>query len=463
MKVIGQRNFKLGHVIYAPGDKCVVLPSLSYIRFSKLGHSSRLTNEYEWTLKSRNQSNHYSMLGGMFMIAVGIDVSKSKSTAAILNADGSVRVKPFEFKHDHSSMNAFISYLNSQNEHPIILMENTGHYHYPVLKKLEDEGFEVCLINPYLMKKYGDEELRRAKTDKKDAIKIATYALEKYYRLTPHSPTDQEYEDLKLLAKQYGQRISTLSVNKTHLVNHLDETMPGITKIISLNTRDPETSFVMLFIRKYKSYDHICKMGKTRFLDSYEKLTKKARNRHVSHLGLTIYALACNSITTHGENEYEILVQNQCIDLVVASQKAADTLILQMQTIAVTIPEYKILRSMHGVGDRLGPLILAEIGDVRRFHSAKALNAYAGNDAPPYQSGNFESHNRHISKRGNAALRKYCFEVMQALKLLKPQDDPVYLFLVKKEQEGKPYNVAKMAAVNKFLRIYYARVMELEQ
>ena len=54
-----------------------------------------------------------------------------------------------------------------------------------------------------------------------------------------------------------------------------------------------------------------------------------------------------------------------------------------------------------------------------------------------------------------------CFEVMQALKLTKPQDDPVYLFLLKKEQEGKPYNVAKMAAVNKFLRIYYAHAMEL--
>ena len=114
-----------------------------------------------------------------------------------------------------------------------------------------------------------------------------------------------------------------------------------------------------------------------------------------------------------------------------------------MRIIADTIPEYKVLRSMAGVGDRLGPIILGEIGDIRRFHSGKALNAYAGNDAPPYQSGQFESRNRHISKRGNPALRKACFEVMQALKLTKPQDDPVYLFLLKKEQEGKPYNVAK--------------------
>lgn len=99
---------------------------------------------------------------------------------------------------------------------------------------------------------------------------------------------------------------------------------------------------------------------------------------------------------------------------------------------------------MNGVGDRLGPIILAEIGDIRRFHSAKALNSYAGNDAPPYQSGQFESKNRHISKRGSSALRKACFEVTQALKLTTPQNDPVYLFILKMEQEGKPYNVAKI-------------------
>ena len=397
------------------------------------------------------------------MIAVGIDVSKSKSTVAILNADGTKRVTPFDVKHNLPELNALVKYLNDLNENIVILMEHTGHYHYPILKKLNDEGFQVCLVNPYQMKKYGDTELRRTKTDKKDAIRIATYALEKSYQLVPYSSMEQKYEDLRLLARQYSQRISTLTFNKVHLVNLLDETMPGITSILSLNTRDPDTSLSMLFIKKYKSYDYIRKMGKTRFLESYSKLLKKARNRRADHLGLSIYELATQSITTHGENTYTITAQTQCLNLVAEAQKAADAIIAQMQSIAVTIPEYKVLRDMNGVGDRLGPLILAEIGDVRRFHSGKALNAYAGNDAPPYQSGNFESHNRHISKRGNAALRKYCFEVMQALKLLKPQDDPVYLFLTKKEQEGKPYNVAKMAGVNKFLRIYYARVMELEQ
>ena len=394
------------------------------------------------------------------MLAVGIDVSKSKSAAAILNPDGTVHTKPFEFRHSQPEMDALIRYIKDQNQPVTILMENTGHYHYPVLKALEVAGLPVCLINAYQMKKYGDMELRKAKTDKKDALRIARYALEKGYSLVPHTSMDQKYEDLRFLARQYDQRMGTLTTNKVFLINLLDETMPGITKLLSLTTRDPETSLTMLFIKRFKSYDRIKKMGRTRFLDSYNKLARKSRNRRAYGYGLAIYELAVNSITTRGENEFTLAAQDQCVDLVSESQKAADAIILNMQTLAETLPEYAVLRSMAGVGDRLGPLILAEIGDIRRFHSGKALNAYAGNDAPPYQSGTFESHNRHISKRGNAALRKYCFEVMQALKLTRPQDDPVYLFLIKKEQEGKPYNVAKMAGVNKFLRIYYARAME---
>lgn len=395
------------------------------------------------------------------MIAVGIDVSKSKSTVAILDSYGTVLASPFTMAHTQSEMNSLVKYLRELEEPITILMEYTGHYHYPVLKKLQSEGFPVCLVNPYQMKKYGDVEIHKAKTDKKDALRIAAYALEKSYKLVPYSSMEQKYEDLKFLSRQYSQRISYVAKLKVQLMNLLDQTMPGITKILSLNSRNPEKCALLLFIKRFKSFDEIQRIGKTKFLSSYAALMKKASERSASCKGLGIYEIAVDSITTRGNDPYIWLSQNQCVDLLAATQNAADEIIFQMRTIAETIPEYKILRAMHGVGDRLGPVILAEIGDVRRFHSGKALNSYAGNDAPPYQSGQFESRNRHISKRGSSALRKACYEVMQALKLTKPQDDPVYLFMLKKEQEGKPYNVAKMAAVNKFLRIYYARAMEL--
>ena len=395
------------------------------------------------------------------MIAVGIDVSKSKSTVAILDSYGTVLATPFNMAHTQPEMNALVSRLKAFDEPITILLEYTGHYHYPVLKKLQEEGFPVCVVNPYQMKKYGDVEIRKAKTDKKDALRIATYALEKSYKLVPYSSMEQKFEDLKFLSRQYQQRISFVSTLKVQLINMLDQTMPGITKILALKSRDPEKCALLLFIKRYKSFDEIQRIGKTRFLSTYATLMKKTPDRYAPKKGLEIYDLARESITTRGEDPYIWAAQDQCVDLLATAQNAADEIITQMQNIAETIPEYKVLRAMNGVGDRLGPVILAEIGDIRRFHSAKALNSFAGNDAPPYQSGQFESRNRHISKRGSSALRKACFEVMQALKLTKPQDDPVYQFILKKEQEGKPYNVAKMAGVNKFLRIYYARAMEL--
>lgn len=61
------------------------------------------------------------------------------------------------------------------------------------------------------------------------------------------------------------------------------------------------------------------------------------------------------------------------------------------------LKEYKIVMDMPGVGEILGPWIIAEIGDVRQFHSASALVAYAGLDAPPFQSGSFMAGKRSIS------------------------------------------------------------------
>ena len=257
------------------------------------------------------------------MLAVGIDISKSKSVAAILNQDGSMHTSPFEFHHTQPELDAFIKHILNSNQSATILMENTGHYHYPVLKAFREAGLPVCMVNAYQIKKFGDMDLRKAKTDKKDAVRIARYALEKSYSLVPYTSMEQKYEDLKFLARQYNQRMLTLKTNKVFLLNLLDETMPGITNILPLTTRTPETSLSVLFINRFKSYDRIKKMGKSRFLDAFEKIARKSRNRQTKTYGLAIYEAALRNITTRGENEYTLAAQDQCLELVCESQKAA--------------------------------------------------------------------------------------------------------------------------------------------
>lgn len=81
-------------------------------------------------------------------------------------------------------------------------------------------------------------------------------------------------------------------------------------------------------------------------------------------------------------------------------------ILTQMQILPKSLPKYPVVREMGGVGNVLAPKLIAEIGDVRRFHNGKALIAHAGIDAPPYQSGQFIGTKRRISKRGFASLRK---------------------------------------------------------
>ena len=90
--------------------------------------------------------------------------------------------------------------------------------------------------------------------------------------------------------------------------------------------------------------------------------------------------------------------------------------------------------------------------------------AFAGIDAPPYQSGQFCGTKRKISKRGSKLLRKIGYETMRVLKSHKePEDGAVYRYILKKEAERKSKRQAKIAGFNKFLRIYYARVSEVYQ
>ena len=131
-----------------------------------------------------------------------------------------------------------------------------------------------------------------------------------------------------------------------------------------------------------------------------------------------------------------------------------------MNALAATLPEYDVVMSFFGVGSVLGSQLIAEIGDVSRFSNKKALVGFAGLDAPPFQSGTFNSQSRKISKRGSSNLRKTLFQIMSVILQKAPSDNSVFQFMDKKRAEGKHFYVYMTAAANKFLRIYFARVTE---
>ena len=158
------------------------------------------------------------------------------------------------------------------------------------------------------------------------------------------------------------------------------------------------------------------------------------------------------------EKQYKDMIR-MCINQLNVISANVENIRQEMNRLASTLPEYNIVMSMKGVGPTFGPQLIAEIGDISRFHHREALTAYAGVDPGVNQSGSFKSKSNRASKCGQPRLRKTLFLIMKALLQLKP-DDPVYRFMDKKRSEGKPYRVYMTAGANKFLRIYYGKVKE---
>jgi transposase len=64
----------------------------------------------------------------------------------------------------------------------------------------------------------------------------------------------------------------------------------------------------------------------------------------------------------------------------------------------------ELLTSIDGIADRTAALLLAELGDIQRFDSSRAVTAFAGLNPRLQESGKLKGHVR-ISRMGSARLR----------------------------------------------------------
>ena len=237
-----------------------------------------------------------------------------------------------------------------------------------------------------------------------------------------------------------------------------DQALPGMQELMSDHAGRHKLSD---FVLRYHHTAHILEMGETRFRKDYCKWAEKKGYRNHERMAALIFATAQNGIPVLPNAPSTQIVITEAIRVLHTVEASRDAILTQMQALAKTLPEYSLVREMPCIGDTLAPRLIAEIGDVRRFHSKRALIAYAGIDAPPYQSGKFCANNRHISKRGNRYLRKTGYEVMQSYVMHKLANDPIFTFIEKKRGEGKSGKLAMVAGLNKFLRVYYGKVTEL--
>ena len=404
---------------------------------------------------------HYQILrGGKFMNAVGIDVSKGKSMVAILRPYGEIVSKPFEVRHTASGIYSLIEHIKSIDGESRIVMEHTGRYYEPLIHELSKSGLFVSAVNPKLIKDFSDNSLRKVKSDKADAVKIARYTLDRWTELKQYCLMDEIRNQLKTMNRQFDFYMKHKTAMKNNLISILDQTYPGANTYFDSPAREDGSQKWVDFAATFRHVDCVRKISLKVFVDHYQKWCKRKKYNFSQSKAEEIYGKAKELVSVLPKDDLTKLIIKQAIDQLNTASQTVEQLRTMMNEAASKLPEYPVVMAMKGVGKSLGPQLMAEIGDVSRFTHKGAITAFAGVDPGVNESGSYEQKSVHASKRGSGALRKTLFQVMDALIKTKPQDDPVYLFMDKKRAQGKPYYVYMTAGANKFLRIYYGRVKE---
>lgn len=178
-----------------------------------------------------------------------------------------------------------------------------------------------------------------------------------------------------------------LGMLKNNLISLLDIAFPDANRLFTSPPRADGSEKWVDFVAAFWHCECVCGLSEKAFTAKYYKWCRKHGYNFSEDKALDIYASACGHFGVIPKTDTAKLLVEQAVSQIRATSATLAALKQEMQSLAASLPEYPVVMGMFGVGPTLGPQLMAEIGDVRRFHSKKALVAFAGIDAPPYQSG----------------------------------------------------------------------------
>lgn len=252
------------------------------------------------------------------MNAVGIDVSKGKSMAAALRPMGEVALLPREFLHTEVGLEQMAYAITTLGEDTRVIIEATGRYHEPVAAALHKYGIYVCVLNPLYIKQSGGGSIRKVKTDKADAMKIAKYGLDNWVDLREYTPMDTVRQQLKLCSRQYNLYMKTVVSLQNNLISLTDKTFPGVNELFSSPERADGHQKWVDFVMTFWHCDCICR---------------------VSEKALDLYAGSCGHFTTLPKNDNTKLLITTAAQQLLAGKMTLAALRAEMTRLAMQLPE----------------------------------------------------------------------------------------------------------------------------
>jgi transposase len=371
----------------------------------------------------------------------GIDVGSLTHSVAILDDGCGVLLKPTSFGEDAVGYQRLFGLLGTPAE-ILVVMEATGHYGRNLCGALIEREFRVALVNPLRTRRFAEEDLVRAKTDRVDALGIARFGAQKRPAATAW---DTSLDDLRELVRYHQRLVQDLGDRVRQLYRLVHLGFPEFVRHV--RTLDSQRATAILHAYPTaRAFDESC-------LGALAALRCDDRPRVVGpSLAQTLVAAARVSVGRYHGPAYCDQVRRLCEDIA-ALRKRSDDLASEITRTVSGHPIGLLLTSIDGLGPITAARILGAVGDPARFRSAGALAAYVGVVPGTKESGLLRSRHAHLSPIGNARLRKALYMTTLSAVQRNPWLRAHYQRL---RRNGKLPKVALVAAMRKLLAVVYS-------
>ena len=376
------------------------------------------------------------------MICVGIDVAKDKHDCFVLSSEGEVLAGAFTIPNNVEGFDILLQTIRRCARPADKIKVGLGHYSYNILGFLLNKGLPTYVINPLHTNLYRKSlSLCKTKTDRVDARTIAAMLMSDV-DLKSYTDTAYHNEELKSLTRYRFDKVRERAKLKSSISRLVCILFPELEKLVPTL----HMASVYALLGEFPGAKQISSAHLTRLTNL---LHEASRGRYGREKAAQIRDAARNSIGS--AMLAKSLELKHTIRLVGELDAEIDEIEKEINSIMDAV--HSPITTIPGIGNRMGAMILAEVGDFSNFDSPDKILAYAGLSPSTYQSGQLTNCCSHMEKRGSRYLR---YAIFNAAKFVCNWDPTFAAYLARKRAEGKHYNVAISHAAKKLVRLVYA-------
>ena len=379
------------------------------------------------------------------MILVGIDIGKNQHTFSATDKEtGDILLKPSVFDNNQNGFLFLIKKLSAYNKSKLLIgMEDTGHYHFALLKYLLDRRYTVALINPTTTDLTRKIQGGITKNDPLDSLTIcdviSSNQRKKPYRVTKVNRFDL-YEQ-KQLTRHHHNLKEELNIYKNRLQKCIDIVFPEFNSLFN----SKYGVVYMSVLKTFSSADAIANADIRSIRKCFE-FSKQGRRISLTAEQLKMTAKASIGIPSAAE---EIQIRHLVSQIELLEEQLSE---IDKRIEEFSVQNNSTILSIPGISHFSGTSILAELGDICNYQKASQIIKFAGVAPYHYESSQFTAQHTAITKKGSRYLRKTLYQIIIPVIF---HNEVFHAYYNKKLAEGKGHRCAQGHCIRKLLRVIY--------